>query len=108
MSAIKNEIFKTLENSQKRGLMIMMKLRHQREIVYTTVVAIENGIIMVKPVQLHGVSIPRTSFYIEEIEQVRCPQILFNAYLYTQLAKMQISLSNGREKVVRIPHLQGV
>jgi hypothetical protein len=108
MSATKNEILSTLQNSQKRSLMVMIKLRHQREIVYTTVEAIENDIVIVKPVQLQGVSLARNSFYMEEIEHVKCPEILFNAYLYTQLAKIQISLSNTREKVARIPHLQGV
>jgi hypothetical protein len=103
MTGSSNEILRVLQQSKKRGLTVHIKLRHYSGEVITTVEEIYDEIIVVEPVMLRGVSIPRTSFYIEEIESVRCPRILYNAPLYTGFMKLKSSLRNMREKRVQVP-----
>jgi hypothetical protein len=104
MSGNKEEILATLLLSKNQGLTIHLRLRHQPDVIITTVLDVRGDIIMVKAVDLPGVSLPRTSFYIDEIESVRCPRILYNAPLYTKLAHIRESIRNIQEKISRATH----
>jgi hypothetical protein len=102
MSATRNEILHTLQQSKKGGLTINIKLRHQEEQIVTTVEDIFEDIIIVKQVMLQGVTMPRTSFYIDEFESVRCPRILYNAPLYTNLRRISANIKGMSEKMAKI------
>jgi hypothetical protein len=99
MSGVRSEIFATLQLSKNQGLTVHLRLRHQQGVVTTTVLDVRGDIIMVKPVELPGVSLPRTSFYIDEIDSVRCPRILYNAPLYTKLSHIKENIRLFQEKI---------
>jgi hypothetical protein len=88
-----------LQLSKNKGVVIKIKLRHQENPILTTVEDIVNDIIVVKPVNLHGVSIPRTSFYVDEIEDAKCMRIFYNAPLYVRLRNIKSNIRIIQDKI---------
>ena len=89
MSHDRNEIQKILQQSEKDGLIVELKLYHSNAKVTTIIEKIVGDVILVKPVSFDGLPVPRGSFYIDEIESVACLRIFFNAALYTKLNKLK-------------------
>jgi hypothetical protein len=99
MSGKRSDIICNLHLSKNKGVMIRIRLRHHDGEVVTVIRDIINDIIVVKPVHLVGVSIPRSSFYIDEIESVTCLKYLNNGPLYARVQNLRESLKNIPEKL---------
>jgi hypothetical protein len=92
MSTDRNEILKVLQQSEKDGLIVDLKLFHSNFKVTTIIEKIVGDVILVKPVSFDGLPVPRGSFYVDEIQSISCPRIFFNASLYTKLNKITSNL----------------
>lgn len=104
MAFTRNEILRVLNLSKSKGIAVRIKLRHQDDCIVTSVEDLVNDILIVKPVNLHGVSLPRTSFYLEEIETVKSMGIFYNAPLYVHLRAIKSNLKNIHERMALINH----
>jgi hypothetical protein len=104
MALTKSEILYTLHLSKNKGIAISIKLRHQESSIVTSVEEVINDIVVVKPVNLHGVSLPRTSFYLDEIEHVKSMKILFNAPLYVHLRNLKANIKSMQERMTWMSH----
>jgi hypothetical protein len=98
------DLLYNLHLSKNKEVVIKIKLRHQNDPILTTVEDVVNDIIVVKAVNLHGVSLPRTSFYIDEIESAKCMRVLYNAPLYVKLRTIK---ANIRDMQGRFASLSG-
>jgi hypothetical protein len=102
MAFSRNEILRVLNLSKSKEMAVSIKLRHQDDCIVTSVEDLVNDIVVVKPVNLHGVSLPRTSFYLDEIETVKSMGIFYNAPLYVHLRTIKSNLKNIQERIAFI------
>jgi hypothetical protein len=85
----KAEIHSLLKDSCDHHLSMYIKLRHQPGEILTVARQIIGDIVIVEPVSLQGVELPRTSFYIQEIESVTLAKVFHNATLYAKLRDLK-------------------
>jgi hypothetical protein len=99
MATQHRDILYNLHLSKNKEIVVQIKLRHQVQPILTTVEDVVNDIIVVKAVNLHGVSLPRTSFYIDEIETVKCMRVFYNTPIYVKLRNIKSSIREMQGKI---------
>lgn len=98
MTIAKPEILLPLQESRLKGTLVTIRLRHHAGDLVTTVRQITDDIIYVRPLDIPGLGITRSSFYLAEIDAVKALKIFNSGTLYVHLKQVKEKLVGLKEK----------